>query len=77
MVHQVVQTVKVPVIGIGGIMRPMDALEFLIVGATAVQVGTANFVDPTAMQTIIEGLEAFCIEEGLDDIHQLIGSLKL
>jgi dihydroorotate dehydrogenase (NAD+) catalytic subunit len=77
MVHQVVQTVAVPVIGIGGIVRPMDALEFLIVGARAVQVGTANFVDPTAMLSIIEGIEEFCIEEGIDDIHQLIGSLKL
>jgi len=76
MVHQVVQTVAVPVIGIGGIVRPMDALEFLIVGAKAVQVGTANFVDPTAMMTIIEGIEEFCIDEGIDDIHQLIGSLK-
>jgi dihydroorotate dehydrogenase (NAD+) catalytic subunit len=77
MVHQVVQAVSVPVIGIGGIARPMDALEFLIVGATAVQVGTANFVDPTAMLTIIDGIEEFCIDEGIDDIHQLIGSLKL
>jgi dihydroorotate dehydrogenase (NAD+) catalytic subunit len=77
MVHQVVQAVSVPVIGIGGIARPMDALEFLIVGATAVQVGTANFVDPTAMLTIIDGIEEFCIDEGIDDIHQLIGSLKI
>jgi dihydroorotate dehydrogenase (NAD+) catalytic subunit len=77
MVHQVVQTVSVPVIGIGGIVRAMDALEFLIVGARAVQVGTANFVDPAAMLTIIEGLEEFCIEEGLSDINELIGSLKL
>ncbi len=77
MVHQVVQAVSVPVIGIGGIVRPMDALEFLIVGAKAVQVGTANFVDPSAMLSIIEGIEAFCIDEGIDDIHQLIGSLKI
>ena len=76
MVHQVVQSVEVPVIGIGGIVRPMDALEFLIVGAKAVQVGTANFVDPSVMLTIIDGLEEFCIQEGIDDIHQLIGSLK-
>ncbi|MBE0597171.1 MAG: dihydroorotate dehydrogenase, partial [Desulfuromonadales bacterium] len=55
MVHQVVQAVKVPVIGIGGIVRPMDALEFLIVGASAVQVGTANFIDPGVMPTIIQG----------------------
>ncbi|MEJ2699244.1 MAG: dihydroorotate dehydrogenase [Desulfuromonadales bacterium] len=77
MVHQVVQTVKVPVIGIGGIVRPVDALEFLIVGATAVQVGTANFVDPGAMLTIIDGIEQFCLEEGISDIHQLIGSLEV
>ncbi|MGD9019247.1 MAG: dihydroorotate dehydrogenase [Desulfuromonadales bacterium] len=77
MVHQVVQSVAVPVIGIGGISRPMDALEFLIVGARAVQVGTANFVDPSVMQTIIEGIEEFCIDEGIEDIHDLIGSLKL
>ena len=76
MVHQVVQTVSVPVIGIGGIMKAMDALEFLIVGASAVQVGTANFVDPAVMLTIIDGIEAFCVDEGIGDIHQLIGSLK-
>ncbi|MEJ2470388.1 MAG: dihydroorotate dehydrogenase [Desulfuromonadales bacterium] len=76
MVHQVVQSVKLPVIGIGGIVRPMDALEFLIVGAKAVQVGTANFVDPSVMMTIIDGIEAFCIEEGIADIQELIGSLK-
>ena len=77
LVHQVVQAVKVPVIGIGGISRAMDALEFLIVGATAVQVGTANFVDPNAMATIIAELESFCVEEGIDDINDLIGSLKV
>jgi dihydroorotate dehydrogenase (NAD+) catalytic subunit len=77
MVHQVVQTVKIPVIGIGGIMQAVDALEFLIVGASAVQVGTANFVDPGAMMTIIAGIEEFCIEEGIADIRDLIGSLRL
>jgi dihydroorotate dehydrogenase (NAD+) catalytic subunit len=77
MVHQVVQTVQIPVIGIGGIMTAADALEFLIVGAKAVQVGTANFVDPAAMLGIIDGIEAFLVEEGLTDINQLIGSLQL
>lgn len=77
MVHQVVQAVKIPVIGVGGIVRPADALEFLIVGAKAVQVGTANFVDPAAMLSIIEGIERFCIEEGIGDIGELIGSLQL
>jgi dihydroorotate dehydrogenase (NAD+) catalytic subunit len=77
MTHQVVQTVKIPVIGIGGIMRAEDALEFLVVGAKAVQVGTANFVDPNAMQTILADLEAFCVDQGIDDINDLIGSLQL
>lgn len=77
LVHQVVQVVKIPVIGIGGISRAMDALEFLIVGARAVQVGTANFVDPNAMATIIAGLEDFCRAEGVADINDLIGTLEL
>lgn len=76
MTHQVVQAVKIPVIGIGGIMCAEDALEFLIAGATAVQVGTANFIDPAVMIAVIEGLERFLIEEGLDDIRQVIGSLR-
>jgi dihydroorotate dehydrogenase (NAD+) catalytic subunit len=76
MTHQVVQAVKIPVIGIGGIMCAEDALEFLIAGATAVQVGTANFIDPAAMMAVIDGLERFLIEEGLDDIRQVIGSLQ-
>ena len=77
LVHQVVQAVNVPVIGIGGISRAIDALEFLIVGAKAVQVGTANFVDPNAMATIIDELEEFCQEEGIDDINDLIGTLEV
>ena len=77
LVHQVVQTVKVPVIGVGGITCARDALEFLIVGAKAVQVGTANFVDPNAMETVIRGLEDFCIEEGISDINEIIGTLQV
>ncbi len=77
MVHQVVQAVKIPVIGVGGIIRAVDALEFLIVGARAVQVGTANFVDPDAMASIIDGIEEFCRDEGVNDIHQVIGSLQV
>lgn len=77
MVHQVVQSVKIPVIGVGGIISAMDALEFLIAGAKAVQVGTANFVDPAAMITVIEGIEEFLIEEGINDINEVIGSLKV
>ncbi len=77
LVHQVVQAVQIPVIGIGGISRAMDALEFLIVGARAVQVGTANFVDPNAMATIIADLESFCRDEGIADINHLIGTLEV
>jgi len=77
LVHQVVQAVQLPVIGIGGISSARDALEFLIVGARAVQVGTANFVDPCTIETIIVDLEKFCIEEGISDINDLIGTLEL
>jgi dihydroorotate dehydrogenase (NAD+) catalytic subunit len=76
MVHQVVQAVKIPVIGVGGISTAEDALEFLIAGACAVQVGTANFIDPDAMQKVIDGLELFCREEGIDDIREIIGTLE-
>ena len=75
MVWQVAQAVKIPVIGVGGIMNSVDALEFLMVGATAVQVGTANFVNPDSTLKIIEGMEQWMLEEGLDDIKQLIGTL--
>ncbi len=77
LVHQVVQAVEIPVIGVGGISRAIDALEFLIVGACAVQVGTANFIDPHAMATIIAGLEEFCRDEGISDINDLIGTLEV
>ncbi len=77
LVHQVVQAVDLPVIGVGGISRAVDALEFLIVGATAVQVGTANFVDPNVMATITRDLEDFCLQEGVEDINELIGTLQV
>jgi len=73
----VVQAVDLPVIGVGGISRAVDALEFLIVGATAVQVGTANFVDPNVMATITRDLEDFCLQEGVEDINELIGTLQV
>jgi dihydroorotate dehydrogenase (NAD+) catalytic subunit len=76
-VWQVVQAVKVPVIGLGGITCTEDALEFLIVGARAIQVGTANFVNPRVTLEIIAGLEAYLRNQGLDDINQVIGTLKI
>jgi len=75
-VWQAVNTVKIPVIGIGGIMDYRDALEFLIAGAKAIQVGTANFVNPRATLDIIEGLKNYCVEKGIDDINDIIGSLN-
>lgn len=77
MVWQVAQSVNVPVIGIGGIMTAEDALEFLIAGATAVQVGTANFINPNVTIDIIDGIEAFLKEKNIYDIADIIGTLKI
>jgi dihydroorotate dehydrogenase (NAD+) catalytic subunit len=76
MVWEVYKAVKIPIIGMGGIMAANDALEFLMAGARVVAVGTANFINPTATIEIIEGLEKFLIEEGLSDINEVIGSIK-
>jgi len=77
MVHQVVKSVKIPVIGVGGITDYRDALEFLIAGARAIQIGTANFVNPMASLDIIEGLRMFCQDKGIDRIEDVIGTLKV
>ena len=76
MVWETVQAVRVPVIGVGGIMDTMDALEFLMVGAHAIQVGTANFVNPQTSVEIVEGLGTYLEENNLSDISQVIGSLR-
>jgi len=75
MVWQVARAVKIPVIGIGGITTAEDALEFLIAGATAVQVGTANFVNPRAAEEIIQGISDYLAGERMERITELIGSL--
>ncbi|MFC1883143.1 dihydroorotate dehydrogenase [Thermodesulfobacteriota bacterium] len=77
MVYKVVREVSIPVIAIGGIMDYRDALEFLIAGARAVQVGTANFVNPKAAPEMVEGLRRFCVDKGIDRIEDIIGSLKI
>ncbi len=74
-VYEASRAVKIPVIGIGGIMNANDAIEFLIAGASAVQVGTANFVDPAAGIKIAEGMNTFCDENRIEDIGSLVGSL--
>jgi dihydroorotate dehydrogenase (NAD+) catalytic subunit len=76
MVWEAAGAVRIPVIGIGGIATAEDALEFLIAGASAVQVGTANFVRPRATMEILEGLEAFCAREGIKKLGELVGSLR-
>lgn len=77
MVWQVAKAVKIPVIGIGGIMSGTDALEFMLAGATAVQVGTANFLTPSASQNIVEEIERYLAENGINDVKELIGSLQV
>ena len=77
MVWQVVQVSRVPVIGLGGIVSVEDALEFLIVGAKAIQVGTANFVNPHVTLEIIDGLEDYLRQRGLKDINEIIGTLEI
>ena len=76
MVWQVAQAVKVPLIGIGGIMSATDVVEFLLAGATAVQVGTASFVTPGIAQTIAEDLEQWKQANGVHDVRELIGGLR-
>ncbi|MFA6498973.1 MAG: dihydroorotate dehydrogenase [Desulfurivibrionaceae bacterium] len=77
MVWQVAQAVKIPVIGIGGITTTEDALEFLLAGATAIEVGTANFINPRASQEIVEGLARYVTDNRLNGISEVIGGLIL
>ncbi len=76
MVWEVVRKADIPVIGVGGIMDSKDALEFLIVGTRAIQVGTANFINPRATMDIIDGIEKYLIDKGIEDINDLIRSLS-
>ena len=77
MVWQVARRVSIPVIGLGGIMTARDALEFLIAGARAVQVGTAHFVQPCACEEVLSGIEAYLERHGIEDVNDVIGSLKI
>ena len=77
LVWRVARAVKIPVIGVGGIFTSEDALEFILAGATAVQVGTANFVDPQAMPKIIKGLRDYCERVEISKISDLIGGLEM
>ncbi|MEG1574304.1 MAG: dihydroorotate dehydrogenase [Bacteroidales bacterium] len=75
MVWQVSQAVKIPVVGLGGIMNATDAVEFFLAGATAVQVGTANFIDPTVTVKIIDGIEEYLVRQGCHSVQEIIGGL--
>jgi dihydroorotate dehydrogenase (NAD+) catalytic subunit len=77
MVWQVASAVEVPVIGMGGIMSGTDAVEFMLAGASAVAVGTANFVDPTATMKVIDGVEAYCQRHGVARAADLIGAMEV
>ncbi len=73
MVWQVAQAVKIPVVGLGGIMSATDAIEFLLAGASAIQIGTANFIDPTITIKVIEGINSYLNENGFQSVQEIIG----
>ena len=77
MVYDVAHAVKIPVIGLGGISSAIDAIEFLMCGATAIQIGTANFVDPTVTIKVIEGLDSWLDAHGCQSVHEIIGALEV
>jgi len=77
LVWKVFQEVKLPIVGMGGIMSGTDAIEFIIAGATAVAVGTANFVNPKASLEVVEGIQAYLKRHGLSHTQELVGSLKV
>jgi len=77
MVWQVAKCVQIPIIGIGGIMNARDALEFILAGASAVQVGTASFLDPSAAQTIARDMEQYLVDKGIESLASMIGALEV
>ena len=76
LVHEAHRVIQIPIVGLGGIEGPRDAAEYMIVGASAVEVGTAHFVDPRASERLVEGLEEWCRDENISEISSLRGSLK-
>jgi dihydroorotate dehydrogenase (NAD+) catalytic subunit len=75
MVWQVYKAVKIPIIGLGGIMNATDAIEFMLAGATAVQIGTANFIDPQISVKIVEGINEYCKRQGFKNVNEIVGGL--
>ncbi|MGH9604432.1 MAG: dihydroorotate dehydrogenase [Terracidiphilus sp.] len=77
MVNETARAVKVPILGMGGIVTPEDAVEFLLAGATAVQVGTASYADPRATERLAHGLEAWCRSNGVEQVTSLTGAMEI
>ena len=77
MVWQVSKAVKIPVIGLGGISSATDAIEFLLAGASAIQIGTANFIDPAISSKVAKGIVEYCEKHGVEDVNELVGGLIL
>ena len=77
LVHKVRQAVELPIMGLGGISNATDALEFIVAGAAAVQVGTATFVEPSASVGIVDGIADYCRAEGIDRVEDLVGTLRV
>lgn len=77
MVWQVARAVKIPVVGLGGIMNATDAIEFMMAGATAIEIGTANFIDPAVTVKVIEGIDAWLDAHGIADVNEIIGALEV
>jgi dihydroorotate dehydrogenase (NAD+) catalytic subunit len=77
MVHEASKTVGIPIIGLGGIITPEDAVEFMLAGATAIQIGTASYADPRATERLAKGLESWCRSHHVDRVASLTGSLEL
>lgn len=75
-VWQAYNAVKIPVVGLGGIMNATDAIEFMLCGARAIEIGTANFIDPTVTVKVIEGIEEYLERHGCSGVHEIIGALK-
>ncbi|MDF7809307.1 dihydroorotate dehydrogenase [Pontiellaceae bacterium B12219] len=77
LVFDAAQACSIPIIGMGGIFEPEDAIEFMIAGATAVAVGTANFIDPTTIERVIDGIEKYLIEKGHSSVADIVGTVKI
>jgi dihydroorotate dehydrogenase (NAD+) catalytic subunit len=77
MVWQCSKAIKIPIVGLGGIMNATDAIEFMLAGATAIQVGTANFINPSVAEEIVDGINQYCDRQGVKEVKELVGALRV